>query len=522
MRSSRKSTRRVRSRGPGTTNSFQSSRYAPLSLTSSSSGVRGWLAAISILGLILAACGTSKHGTVVTQIPTTSSSIPAHITWSPCPQATGYLCGTLQVPIDYQDPSRGSLPLAVIEHPAADSKGVIVFNPGGPGESGVLILPILANFVPASVKSEFTLVSFDERGTGASDPLLCGPSPQQAGSAVAGTGSATQTFAGLDRSCDSKYPELFPTVDTTNSARDMNSLRLALGVNQINYYGVSYGTVLGSVYRQLYPTHVRSMVLDGAVDANLSLSTDATLEAPAIQAALQHVLTDCENVSECTLGPDASSFYEGLTARLTRSPLPAPGHGDDLPVTVGDLMTATLLYLSAPSFTSGYFSAVRSASSGNGAPLRAVAQELEIDLNDHSLVGPLWSITCNDAPDHPSATATASLAQSLASRFPLGGAEAVANNLIGCPGWTNSSGALPHLTLINIHPPLVIGNTGDPNTPYPGAHLLAQAIGGREVTYVGYGHSWILNGSSNICMQHVVSNYFIQGELPPPDTSCSS
>ncbi len=479
------------------------------------------LVIISALGLSLTACGTTQHGTSAPQSPTTASSIPAHISWSPCPKATGYLCGKLSVPLDYTNPSEGSLSLSVIEHPAPRSKGVIVFNPGGPGESGVSILPILATFLPAAVKSQFTLMSFDERGTGASEPLLCGPSPQAAGSAVAGTQSASQTFDELDHSCDSKYPRIFPTVDTTISARDMNSLRLALGVDRINYYGVSYGTVLGSEYRQLFPTHVRSMVLDGAVDANSSLTTDATLEAPAIQAALLHVLDNCADVSGCNLGPDAVSFYEQLTTQLERKPLPAPGHGDDVPVTVGDLMTATLLYLSAPSFTSGYFSALRSAATGNGAPLRSVAQELEIDLNGNSLVGPLWTITCNDAPDHPSAASTESLAQTLGSRFPLGGAEAVANNLIGCPGWTDSTDAIFHLVPISSQPPLVIGNTGDPNTPYASAHLLAQAIGGRVVTYVGYGHSWILNGSSNTCMQDVVSNYFIQGALPALDTRCS-
>jgi pimeloyl-ACP methyl ester carboxylesterase len=476
--------------------------------------------AVSVL-LSLTACGTSPHNLSVRQ-STISSTIPPHISWSPCPKTTGYLCGTLAVPMNYGDPSQGSLPLAVIEHQVAHSRGVIVFNPGGPGESGVLILPILASFVPASVKSQFTLVSFDERGTGSSDPLLCGPSPEQAGSAVAGTESATETFSGLYDSCQSKYPQLFPTVDTTTSARDMNSLRIALGVDRLNYYGLSYGTVLGSAYRQLYPAHVRSMVLDGAVDPNLSLATDATLEAPAIQAALLHVLTHCATVSGCDLGPDAVSFYERLATRLAEKPLPPPGHGDDLPVTVGDLMTATLLYLSAPSFTAGYFSALQSAAAGNGAPLRSVAVELETDLNDNSLVGPLWSITCNDAEAHPSAAATQSLAQSLASRFPLGGAEAVANNLIGCPGWAESTDAIFQLDLIRSQPPLVIGNTGDPNTPYAAAHLLAAAIGGRLVTYVGYGHSWLLNGSPNICMQQVVSSYFIRGAVPPTNTSCNS
>jgi pimeloyl-ACP methyl ester carboxylesterase len=449
-----------------------------------------------------------------------ASSSPSGISWSPCPKLTGFLCGSFSVPRDYGHPSAGTLPLSVIEHPAANSKGVIVFNPGGPGESGVLILPILASFVPAAVQSQFTLVSFDERGTGSSDPLLCGPSPAAAGSAVTGTPAATRTFAGLDRSCRSKYPTLFPTVDTTTSARDMNSLRMALGVDRINYYGVSYGTVLGSIYRQLFPTHVRSMVLDGAVDANLSLPTAATLEAPAIQTALEHVFTSCPATPGCTLGPDPASFYDGLAAKLTRSPLPAPGNGDNLPVTVGDLMTATLLYLSAPALTSDFFPSLTAAAAGNGAPLRKAAEGLETDLDGNSLVGALWTITCNDAKDHPSGTSTATLARQLAKRFPLGGAEAVANNLVGCPGWTNSAGALAHLAPIRSEPPLVIGNTYDPNTPYAVAQRLAPAIGGRLVTYVGYGHSWLLNGSANACMQTVVSSYFIDEALPAPGTRC--
>ena len=236
-----------------------------------------------------------------------------------------------------------------MEHPAPQSKGVVVFNPGGPGESGVLILPILASLVPASVSQQFTLVSFDERGTGSSEPLRCGPSAVAASSAVAGSVSARRTFAGLESSCRARYPALFPTVTTTTSARDMDRVRIALGVGRIDYYGLSYGTVLGSVYAQLFPSHVRSMVLDGAVDANLSLSTAATEEAPAIQTVLEHDLSACTSLAHgCPLGPDPVTFYKDLRQRLRRAPLPAPGDGDTTAVTVGDLDTATLLYLSVP------------------------------------------------------------------------------------------------------------------------------------------------------------------------------
>jgi len=408
----------------------------------------------------------------------------------------------------------------VMEHPVAQSKGTIVFNPGGPGESGVLILPILASLVPAAVKDQFTLVSFDERGTGASEPLLCGPSAAQAGSAVAGTAGATRTFAELGRSCRSKFPALFPTVNTTTSARDMDQLRAALGVRKIDFYGMSYGTALGSVYAQLFPGHVNAVVLDGAVDANLSLLSDAKADAPAIETALTHGLQSCTSQPGCPLGADPVAFYEKVQAQLTKTPLAAPGGGDTMPVTVGDLYTASLLYLSAPTFTPGYFPALAAAAAGNGAPLRSVALGLEDDLDGASLVGPLWTITCSDAVGHPDAATTAQLARTLAARYPLAGAEAVANYLIACPGWSESDQPIAHLSPHGAPTPLVIGNVYDPNTPYVVAPQLAAATGGRLVTYVGYGHTWLLNGSTNACMANVVTAYIVDRVLPPKGTRC--
>ncbi len=472
-----------------------------------------------LVGVVLAVVMAAMFVTDAAAAPLNSA--PTGIVWSACPHEPAYRCGTLGVPLDYRHPSRGSVRLAVIERPVPHSRGVVVFNPGGPGESGVLILPLLASLVPSAVRNSFTLVSFDERGTGSSAPLLCGPVPASASSAVAGSAAATTTFAGLDRSCRTARPALFPSVTTTTSARDMDRLRVALHVGRINFYGQSYGTVLGSVYRQLFPGHVRSMVLDGAVDANLSLATDATLEAPAIEHALTYELNACTDATGCPLGSDPVAFYRNLEQRLARSPLPAPGDGDNVPVTAGDLSTASLLYLSVPSLTPGYFQALVAAAGGNGAPLRSVALGLETDLDGSSLVGPLWTITCNDAAAHPSGVATAALARSLARRYPLGGAEAVSNNLIGCPGWHGSGGPVAHLSPTGTASPLVIGNTYDPNTPYASARQLTSTIGGRLVTYVGYGHTWLLNGSSNACMQQVVSRYLVSRVLPPRGTSLS-
>jgi hypothetical protein len=79
-----------------------------------------------------------------------------------------------------------------------------------------------------------------------------------------------------------------------------------------------------------------------------------------------------------------------------------------------------------------------------------------------------------------------------------------------------------HVSPPHLPTPLVIGNTYDPNTPYAAARLLTAAVGGRLVTYVGYGHSWLLNGSASTCMQAVVSSYFVSHVLPPEGTQCAA
>ena len=299
----------------------------------------------------------------------------------------------------------------------------------------------------------------------------------------------------------------------------MDQLRKALGVGRIDFYGLSYGTVLGSVYRQLFPDHVRSMVLDGAVDANLSLATDATLEAPSIATALEHELTDCPETPGCQLGADPVGAYRDLQQRLARAPLPAPGGGDTSPVTEGDLATATLLYLSVPTLTPGYFQALASADAGTG--VRCARSPW---ASRPTSTGSRSSVHCGPSP------ATMPSPTRAPAQRPLWPAHwrSATRSAVPKPCRTTSSAvrAGPRPVPSPTSPrtgrrlPLVIGNTYDPNTPYASARRLAPTIGGRLLTYVGYGHTWLLNGSANACMQGVVGRYLVDGALPATGTRC--
>ncbi len=439
-------------------------------------------------------------------------------------------CGTVSVPVDYRDPAAGSIPLAVTRAPATGTAGPhpsLVFNPGGPGESGNQILPVVLGLVPPAVRRSFDLVSFDPRGTGASDPLDCGTSPAAAASVIPVGSDAgrplpgTPLYTAMARACEQRAPTLTPFVETTDTARDLDMIRQALGMARLDYYGLSYGTVLGTVYADLFPHRVGTMVLDGAVDVDASLTQQAAQEAPAAERSLDHLLAACSAAPACPLGSDPPSFYRSLSSSLARKPLPAPGGGDTYPVTVGDLDTAALLTVSVPAFTPSFDTALVAARDGDGTPLRSLALQLETDVGGAPLVDVLWAITCNDTAVHPGPVGAGDQARALAARYPLLGGYAVEYTMGGCVSWPPGRQPVTGLHPSGVPPIVVIGNTGDPNTPIIGAHHLATLIpGARLLTWAGWGHTWLLSGSSDTCMQRMVSTFLSDGGLPPPGTVC--
>ena len=208
------------------------------------------------------------------------SSSVAGIAWGACSDPTlaeaNAQCGYVQVPLDYHRPHGAKISLAVsrVRHTStdADYQGVMLVNPGGPGGSG-LIYSILGQLVPHGAGNTYDWIGFDPRGVGASRPSLsCIPDyfgynrPYY----VPVTRALERKWLARSESyadaCEENAAALLPHMKTTDSARDMDSIRKALGAKQINYYGFSYGTYLAQVYSTLFPKRVRRMVLDANVD----------------------------------------------------------------------------------------------------------------------------------------------------------------------------------------------------------------------------------------------------------------
>ncbi|MBC6460028.1 alpha/beta hydrolase [Actinomadura sp. HBU206391] len=223
-------------------------------------------------------------------VPATASAGSAgSVAWAPCPLndpvlgglLQGLDCGTLSVPLDYRKPHGRQIKLALsrARHTSADSQyqGVVLLNRGGPGGFGRDLPTRFARGtfgLPTQIGAQYDWIGFDPRGVAGSEPTVaCDPSYLYPGKARADFVPANKAEEDAWRAraraysadCGAKYGSVLAHISTENVSRDMDRIRTALGARQINYFGYSYGTYLGSVYASMFPTRVRRMVLDSVV-----------------------------------------------------------------------------------------------------------------------------------------------------------------------------------------------------------------------------------------------------------------
>ncbi|MEO7944511.1 MAG: alpha/beta hydrolase [Marmoricola sp.] len=211
--------------------------------------------------------------------PGQASYVPPPISWGPCAGETltafGAKCGTLVVPRNYARPDGAKIGLAVsrVVHTTSNYQGVMIVNPGGPGGSG-LIYSVFQTFVPNHAGESYDWIGFDPRGVGSSTPSLsCNSNffhgdrpPYRPTTSKIYKRWIARSKAYAQRCANSPGQALFKHVKTTDTVKDMESLRKALGRSRINFYGFSYGTYLGQVYATKHPDRVRRFVWDGTVD----------------------------------------------------------------------------------------------------------------------------------------------------------------------------------------------------------------------------------------------------------------
>ena len=251
------------------------------------------------------------------------SGIPVpSLSWTDCPDKDpGLQCATARVPRDYRNLGSGFLSLHLKCHRATDPThriGSLFVNPGGPGGSGADFVSDVVSKLPAEVTSRFDVVGFDPRGVADSGQVIC-LTAQETQQAWADASASVQPGAfergqraaeQFDYACQLRSGDLLPYIGTEYVARDMDLLRAAIGDNKLNYFGVSFGTFIGTVYANLFPARIRVMALDGAYDpeayANHPYKYDYG-QYVALEGALRRFFGWCARSPDCPFGHGQSS-----------------------------------------------------------------------------------------------------------------------------------------------------------------------------------------------------------------------
>jgi pimeloyl-ACP methyl ester carboxylesterase len=438
------------------------------------------------------------------QLTPATAPTPA-LTWAPCPDGGGpdhMECATLTVPLDWSDPGGRKVSLAVGRLKATGpSQGTVLVNYGGPGAPGIevmsgrLVSPGTQPF--DQLRQRMDIVTWDPRGYGLlgnqSKPAIdwsCLPTAANPGMPAPPTTPAqfdqlARDNAVLANACREQDPELFDHMDTMSNVHDMDAIRRALGQSKINLYMGSYGGVYGQTYADLYPEHVRTMVLDGTEDHGERVDRLSEDLARDNVVRLQRFSDWCAGEQTCALhGQDVrqvmmSTFTDWNSKLAADARLLAAGR-KEFPRLATDIAKA------AHGDRSGF------------APFRRLYPASE----------------CHDWPATRSlADLTAAIAEDDRIDPVFGAAGTFVPYSLMCLGWpaalNNPSRPLPH----GVPPLLAVGTWGDfPMT----SRVAARVPGSGWVHLQDAGHE--VYAAGNQCVIALVDKYFLTGV--PPKAEC--
>jgi pimeloyl-ACP methyl ester carboxylesterase len=457
--------------------------------------------------------------------------------WAPC--GDGLECTTARVPLDYDRPSGATITLALIRLPASDPGrriGSIFLNPGGPGESGVdAVRQGGHSLFSAEVRARFDLVGFDPRGVGASTPLRCFDTLDQALAVLPPfrfpvTAAEERLWVDADRTfaraCAGRGGPILDHMATADVARDLDQLRQAVGDRQLTYVGLSYGAYLGATYANLFPAKMRALVLDGVPDpvAWATGRGDQAATQPLfnrVGSAKGAAATLGEFFRLCDQGGPACAFsqgdprrrYQTLARRLLANPVQTP----DGPVGYADLVYATLLALQDPAAWPGLAERLQQLDSLTNPS--AAARPGAFQPGYFNALEGLPGVACSDSDNPDQVNAWQWAADAADRTAPYFGRYWTWFSSI-CQPWPGQDPDryTGPWTAQTANPVLVVGNRFDPATPYRGAVTLARLLPrSRLLTLNGWGHT--SEGKSS-CIDAHTARYLLTTRVPRPGTVC--
>ncbi|WP_424640103.1 alpha/beta hydrolase [Embleya sp. AB8] len=436
-------------------------------------------------------------------------------------------CAKLRVPLDYANPAVETIELQAYRKKATGERlGILAVDPGGPG-SGVQGTTLGFAKRPA-LAERYDIVGIDPRGTGGSGSVKCvddagldrlhglDPTPDD----PAELSRITAFYQEFAEGCTAHSGKLLAHLGSEDVVRDLDVLRVALGEDKLNYFGYSYGTFLGALYLEKFPTHSGRLVLDAPMDPALDRVAGARSQAQGFERTFRAFLTDCLKQQDCPLEGTVDEATKTLADRLhklSQAPLKTArgrtiGEGEVAYLIAQgvyveqswkDLRIALRTYLRDDAAQAATETDLWLGRDKNGAYPR-----------DHTAA----NITINCADGRSLTVAEADkLAREVAGTMPITGPGVVWSFAADCrPNGVDRARAI---NAPGAPPVLVIGSTGDPATPYEQAQSLTPQLPGAVLlTRVANGHGSYNHG--NACIDGAVETYLVKGELPAPGTRC--
>lgn len=458
--------------------------------------------------------------------PSTSAlgfDLPA-LEWADC--GDNLECATLVAPLDYAEPSGASVRLAVTRHLARKDKqriGSLLINAGGPGLDARFLVEAAPAMFTDDLLDRFDIVGMDPRGTGGStptidciddyDPYFATEFPDTA----EGKEQDIALVKALAAGCYERSGDLLAHVSTLDVARDMDLLRRVLDEDRISYFGFSYGSELGAAWVTMFPSTVRAAVFDGAVDPTASGMQESVDQARGFESALDAFLRFCAEKCVFPAGRDPGAAFDGIISLIDRSDFPTASGRPNLNLSITYSAIANALY--SRTLWPQLDEALDAAESGDGSLLLALYDDYyrrQPDGTYPNLIEAFIAISCADDRGPSTVGGVDDYYDEILAAAPRL-ARAFQGGYV-CVFWPTPSAPPLEITGRGAGPILVIGTTNDPATPLAGTQKMADALeGGVLVTVSGEGH---LGYRQSSCARSVVTDYLVDGKVPPADVTC--
>ncbi|KAI0355782.1 alpha/beta-hydrolase [Trametes cingulata] len=476
------------------------------------------------------------------------------INWTSC--YSGQRCARLLLPLDYDTPDGPTTAIALRMIPATnkeDYRGPILINPGGPGGSGTDLVARAGKNISAIVGDSFDILGFDPRGIGASTPSAsCFESDSQRklwglqkGHRLLNiTDDSLHVYRAREklvgRRCEEKIGGewgIARFMSTPNVARDMLEISQKLGQEKLQYWGFSYGSILGQYFSAIFPDKVGRVIIDGVYDGHNYKAALWNSNLVDTDAAINSFFRFCHEAGpeKCTLyesSPDKiRARYFDILMAVEEEPIPLPSAEPPLVITRKVLQEQMFRAAYKPLYAFGFVAdTVRAIESKNETALVELAPKIVDPVECKCSLPEPWkseneafnAIACGDGDEHPyDAETYAKYYRELSKHSELA-APLWGVHYLQCSEWhirPKWRWTGPLAAKNTSHPILLVSPRYDPVCPLRDAKAVHERYGGSGLLIQdSYGHCSL--SAPSLCTAKHVRAYMVNGTLPEPGTVC--